>query len=366
MKNYSINKITNDVCQFIVTFYRDTFASFFEMFDYDFSNKETISFKEILKDEEIAKIITVIVLMQMQTLHKYETISFIDPELKVVEETNEDITLIINQIIFDDENVKLIYPKVSDINYEEVSELSDVEKIKIIDDVLLANGFFENISVEQGNLLANDIYVKILGKEKNLKDLLTKEQYNSLTFGTSQLIEFKVKDQIKVKNNLLKNGNIIYTISKITERKPLSLSDEIVQKLNYKNCRNCEEFKRKVFSNAKEVRNFDKFIYAVKKRMQEINKINVSKEFFEMYKNSLVCYESDEEIYRDIYYFKICHFIVKEMEKIDYYNTMLLENIIKLDYDLKRLYGYKKDVSYEEYLENNIYNLKLYMHIKKQ
>ena len=39
---------------------------FFEMFDYDFSNKESISFKEILKDKKIAKIITVIVLMQMQ------------------------------------------------------------------------------------------------------------------------------------------------------------------------------------------------------------------------------------------------------------------------------------------------------------
>ncbi len=366
MKNYSINKITNDVCQFIVTFHRDTFASFFEMFDYNFSNKETISFKEILKDAELAKIITVIVLMQMQTLHKYETASFIDPKLKIVEETNEDITLVINQIIFDDENVKLIYPKVSDINFEEISEFSDAEKTKIIDDILLANGFFENVSVEQGNLFMNDIYIKILGKENNLKDLLTEEQYNSLTFDTFQLIEYKVKDQIKVKNNLLKNGNIIYTISKIVERKPLMLNDEIVQKLNYKNCKNCEEFKRKVFSNVKEVRNFDKFIYVVKNRMQEINKSNVSKEFFEMYKNSIACDDSDEKIYKDICYIKICHFIVKEMKKIDYYNTMLLENIIKLDYDLKRLYGYKKDVSYEEYLEHNIYNLKLCMHIKKQ
>lgn len=366
MKNYSINKITNDVFQFIVTFNRDTFASFFEMFDYNLQNNGTISFKDILNDEEIAKTITVIVLMQMQSFYKYETASFIEPELKIIEETNEDITLVINQVVFDNEDVNLIYPKLSDLNFEALSELSENEKNRIIDKILMANGFFENVSVEQGNLFMNDIYVKILGKEKNLKDLLTEEQYHLLTFDAKKCKEYKIKDQIKVKNNLLKNGNIIYTISKIIERKPLTLNDEIVQKLNYKNCKNCEEFKEKVFSNAKDVRNFEKFIYDVKNKMAEINKIHISKEFFEMFKSSIGCIESDEKIYNDISYIKICHFVIKEMEKIDYYNTMLLENIIKLDYELKRLCGYNIDVPYEEYLEHNIYNLKLCMHIKKQ
>ena len=69
----------------------------------------------------------------------------------IIEETNEDITLVINQIVFDNENVNLIYPKLSDLNFEALSELSDNEKNRIIDKILMANGFFENVSVEQGN-----------------------------------------------------------------------------------------------------------------------------------------------------------------------------------------------------------------------
>lgn len=369
MKKHSINKISNDVCQFLVVYDKSTVYDMitnFKMHDvsFDLVDLVDISLKEFFeRDIIIATVIEKIICMQLQSMISFSLSFDSIGKIEVIDETVDDITFVLTETIYD-ESVKLKFPKMSDLELKR-TELNDDDFDAIISEILDANGYYETISVDACEFGECDIYLNIKGKDVIISSVLDKEQLLEYAMSIADDDIVRVKDSVKVKNKLLKKGNIIYTISKIEKHIPVSFTDEIAIKLNYCNCKTAQEFKETYLKNLNKVNSLYDVVNAIKDRLEEMNDFHISKECLNLYKNSIMFISSsDEQTYNAIKSLRLPHYINKELEgkSID---TFLLEGIVKIQYQIDKLMKIPNIGTYQDYLKKFENDLKLYMYVKK-
>lgn len=369
MKKHSINKISNDVCQFLVVYDKATVYDIitnFRMNDvsFDLVDLVDITLKEFFeRDVIVSTIVEKIICMQLQSMISFSLSFDSIGKLEVIDETKDEITFVLTETIYD-ESINLEFPKMSDLELNR-TELKEDDFDEIITEILDANGYYDTISVDECDFSECDIYLNIKGKDVIISSVLDKEQMLEFAMSIADDDVVRVKDTVKVKNKLLKRGNIIYTISKIEKHIPVSFTDEIALKLNYCNCKTAKEFKETYLRNLNKVNSLYDVVNAIKDRLEEINDFHISKECLKLYKESVMFISSsDEETYNAIRALRLPHYINKALEgkSID---TFLLEGIVKMQYQIDKLMKLPNIGTYQDYLKKYENDLKLYMYVKK-
>lgn len=373
MNDYSVNKISNDVCEFVLVIENDVVYGFLERLGLNDLRDELInehkSINKLLDDHvEFKMIFSKIMGMQAEAISPYTFCDDAYPIVKIIEENDKNFTAVITQLILDDD-FKLKYPSMNEIKYEQ--EILDESSLNsTIEDILFNNGFFETIEVNEGYLDECEVYLNIKGKDVHIKDILDEEEYYEAIIENKKDEKSKVGDTIKVKNKLLKNSKIVYTISSLLDYVPVELTDEIASKLNYNKTKTAVEFKKEVRKNLNNIDSLYNIVNAIKGRMVEMNDVHISSYCTELYSILLkiVCNESLslEQLNDYAKTRRIMQYIDRDMNKMDNLDTYFLEEIIKKQYKLDKLAGHKVEETYEEYLKKYINDLKLYAYVKKQ
>lgn len=372
MKRYNINKITNDVCEFLLVYDYEDFIRMLDFIEGQCGNfydmESTLKNKSLQEYIEIDLIhyqcLLKILSIDIQTISPFDFINNIGGKISIDDSNGNEIYVYVTYSIIDKE-FKIKYPKYEDIdvNIEKV----DMDKLDhFITEVLITNDFVTKKEASEGKIGCSDIYLNIKNNDCLLEDVLDDEQTLIFYVEKGHDSTVKLNEKIKVKNKTLGHGNIVYTISKIETYHPLELSDEIVKELRYQKCKTVSEFKERIAKDASVVKTFKEIMSNIKDNILESNEEIISYECLNLYKDYVKIFSDsdigEEDTREFIKIARMSTYLDLELKKLNI-DTFLVENIIRTQYALEKLLD--KDIEdYDRYLEKNINALKLYLYVK--
>lgn len=373
MKRYNINTLTNDVCEVLLVYEETEFFKMMEFVETECNNflgsdnyLKTKSVQEFIETNIIHyQIILKILSIDVQSICNFKFNSTFGSKIKV-EDVNDDgeVYVYITYSKLDDE-FKIKYPKYEDISLN-VEKYSDEDIKNRIRTILITNGFINKTEVSKSVIGECDIYLKINDTDCLLDDVLDEEQTLMFYFNKGIGSEVKINDKVKVKNKALGHGNIIYTISKIDKVEAMELTDDIVKKLRYQKCKTVDEFYDTFVKDSNLVKTFNEIVYNIKDEITSTNEEMNSYECINLYKDYISLFLNknydDNEIRKFLKNERIELYLNIELHNMNI-DTFLVENIIKTDYALSKLYD--QDIAdYNEFFEEHLNDLKLYLYVK--
>lgn len=363
MLRYSINKVCYDYCQFLLVYSYDEFIeeirNKLDYFEMDPSDK----YENILDDPKVKNIINAIVEIDIEDINDdFDFVEDIEPSIEIIKNNlNKEITIIYSSPILDYE-YELKLPNYIDISKSDYC-INDEDLEKIIEYILIKKGFCSKIEVDTVSK-DSDVYVEMFSSEM-LLDNDSVEPFYISSGNPSELIGKKIGDLIYVKNPLNSTNNN-HKICKIINNVPNDLTNEIVQKINFRNIDDVNTFKEEIRLTYKKIIGFNKTIALIYEKLNSINNINISIFSYNHYKkaNDL----SKEKIY-DIIKSKYIDTYLREQYYDDDDNeisTKGLDNYFKSEYEMLQLFSVVIDLPFEDYLDARKDDANLYTLIKNR
>lgn len=367
MLRFSINRITNDYCQFLMVYSYDMFydilsESLLSFFNIDELNSDDLN----LNDSTILSTIKNTFMREASTINcDFYLIPSIVPKIEIKGniKKGEEIIVIISCAVID-KSYELILPEDDEINSDSCPSEKDMKEL--IDYLLVRNRFCISKEVEEVSL-TSDVYANVLGK-----DLLLRKGYNNplIIKNNRNLLGAKIGDPI-VDEGVKRKEIFNLKISKIIDNTPLELSDEIVLKIKYMKNKNVDSFKKQIEKDYLRIMNFNQNINLIYELINKKNKIKISKYVLKLFndsisKSSLSSFSTEEK------YDLIKSLIIKAYLQLYFFNddgedildTSWLNGYFKCEYRFFKLL--KQDIcdTFEEYLDIRKNDANLYTIIR--
>ncbi|MBO7078802.1 MAG: hypothetical protein J6W64_03225 [Bacilli bacterium] len=365
MDTYSVNVITNDYAEILLTYsyswyeeISDAIKEYLENMGYTYN-----SIDEFYNSKEFLEGLLSSCMDDVYNIEEKEDLNIVDYlpfKLRIVNsDVEKGIVLVISFAILDNE-MDLKLPKFRDVSPMVKDENIDKEIEEMLSMFLNARGYFDIYTVDSVTDEAV-VYVDIYGKEEKI--------YESDTFSLScDITGKKIGDEIELINKKMNNRKEMHKITKIEIEKAKDLNDEIVKELNYKNCDNVEAFMHEFKKNFKKMYVFTKTLSIIYDKILEMNNIIVSKKLYNLFDSKFTpLFKSFSismtERYNMIKYRLIEKYLneyfAKQTSKLD---TSYLNPYFREEYEIVSLLGRLNDCPLEEYIldkqsEANLYTL---------
>ena len=365
MDTYSVNVITNDYAEILLTYsyswyeeISDAIKEYLENMGYTYN-----SIDEFYNSKEFLEGLLSSCMDDVYNIEEKEDLNIVDYlpfKLRIVNsDVEKGIVVVISFAILDRE-MSLKLPKFRDVTPAIKDELVDKEIEEMISMFLHTRGYVDTYTVDTVTDEAT-IYVDIYGKEEKI--------FENDTFDLSCDINGKrLGDEIELINKKMNNRKEMHKITKIEIDKAKDLNDQIVKELNYKNCENVDEFKQEFKKNFTKMYIFTKTLSIIYDKILEMNNIIVSKKLYNLFDSKFTpLFKSFSismtERYNMIKYRLIEKYLneyfAKQTSKLD---TSYLNPYFKEEYEIISLLGRLNDCPLEEYIldkqsEANLYTL---------